>query len=75
MASSSPPPVHTCCPFFATTVAVPVSWQNGKTPLAAISALRNMVMATYLSFSLASGSVKIFATIFKCSVRSMKEQS
>jgi hypothetical protein len=40
-------------------IAVPVSWQVGSTPLAAISELRRNCRATYLSFSLASGSSRI----------------
>ncbi|EIQ22515.1 hypothetical protein SFK404_4401 [Shigella flexneri K-404] len=37
-------------------IAVPVSWQVGSTPLAAISEFLKNCSATYLSFSLASGS-------------------
>ena len=43
-------------------MAVPVSWQVGRMPLAAISELRRNCRATYLSLSLASGSSRIDAT-------------
>ena len=43
-------------------MAVPVSWQIGRTPLAETSALRSIVKATYLSLSEDSGSFRIFAT-------------
>ena len=56
-------------------IAVPVSWQKGSIPLAATSALRRKVNATYLSFSLASGSLRIFATCSLCARRSMKDTS
>ena len=45
--------------FSPCTIAVPVSWQKGSWPFAATSALRSMVRATNLSFSLASGSARI----------------
>jgi hypothetical protein len=56
-------------------IAVPVSWQVGKMPLAAISELRRNCRATYLSFSLASGSLRISATCCWCAGRNMKEAS
>ena len=45
--SASSPPVQTCWPFLPMTMAVPVSWQNGRMPRAEISALRSIVRATY----------------------------
>jgi hypothetical protein len=48
--------------FLPTMIAVPVSWQVGRMPFAAISELRRNCRATYLSFSLASGSLRISAT-------------
>ena len=56
-------------------IAVPVSWQKGSTPLHAVSALRRNCSATYLSFSEASGSVRILATCSLCSLRSMNSTS
>jgi hypothetical protein len=50
--------------FLPIIIAVPVSWQVGSTPLAAISELRRNCSATYLSLSLASGSRRICATCF-----------
>ena len=44
-------------------------------PLAAVSALRRNCKATYLSFSEASGSARIFATCSLCSRRSMNSTS
>ena len=74
-ASSSSNPVHTCCPFSPWMMAVPVSWQKGSMPFTAVSALRRNCRATYLSFSDASGSVRIFATCSLCARRSMNSQS
>ena len=56
MAASSPPPVNTHWPFFALTIAVPVSWHIGSTPPAAIAAFFSRSRATKRSLSLASGS-------------------
>lgn len=50
-------------------------WQVGKIPLAAISELRRNCSATYLSFSLASGSLRISATCCWCAGRSMNDAS
>ena len=60
--SSSRAPVQTCWPFLAMMVAVPVSWQTGSTPMAAISALRIRASATPRSLSETSGSERIAAT-------------
>src|SRR5512139_518485 len=73
--SSSRAPVHTCCPFFPTIVAVPVSWQNGRTKLAATSALRSSATATPRSLGDASGSDRIAATFSLWEGRSRKETS
>jgi hypothetical protein len=43
-------------------MAVPVSWQTGSWPLAAITEFLSRVRATKRSLSVASGSVRIFAT-------------
>ena len=56
-------------------VAVPVSWQMGSSPRAAISALRSMASATPLSFCDASGSARIFATCSLCAGRRKNEHS
>ena len=56
-------------------IAVPVSWQKGSLPFADTSALRKNVNATYLSLSLASGSLKILATCSLCAGRSINETS
>ena len=74
-ASSSSKSVHTRCPFSPWMMAVPVSWQKGSMPLAAVSALRRNWRATYLSFSEASGSDRILATWRLCSRRSMNSTS
>jgi hypothetical protein len=55
--------------FLPVMIAVPVSWQVGRMPLAAISELRRNCRATYLSFSLASGSLRISATCCWCAGR------
>ena len=56
-------------------MAVPVSWQKGRMPFAAVSALRRNCRATYLSFSEASGSSRILATWRLCSRRSINSTS
>ena len=56
-------------------VAVPVSWQMGSSPCAAISALRRNASATPLSFWELSGSARIFATCSLCAGRRKKETS
>jgi hypothetical protein len=43
-------------------VAVPVSWQKGRMPRAAISAFLSIISATMRSFSEASGSSRMAAT-------------
>jgi hypothetical protein len=48
--------VKTNWPFFALTIAVPVSWHIGRTPPAAIDAFLSRSRATNRSLSLASGS-------------------
>ena len=73
--SSSRAPVHTCCPFFPTIVAVPVSWQNGRMKLAATSALRSIATATPRSLGDASGSDRIAATFSLWEGRRRKETS
>ena len=75
MNSSSSTPVNTYWPFLPITVAVPVSWQKGKTPWAAISAFLSIVRATLLSLSEASGSSKMAATIFKWAGLNLNETS
>jgi len=62
IAASSPPPVMTNWPFFALTIAVPVSWHIGSTPPAAIDAFFRRSSATKRSLSLASGSRKMSAS-------------
>ncbi len=56
-------------------VAVPVSWQMGSSPFAAISAFFRNASATPLSFCDASGSARIFATCSLCDGRRKKETS
>jgi hypothetical protein len=50
------PPVKTRSPFFATIVAVPVSWQHRQHEAGRDSALRSSDSTTLLSLSDASGS-------------------
>ena len=69
MASSSPPPVKTRWPFFALTIAVPVSWHIGSTPPAAIVAFFNRSRATNRSLSLASGSSSTVRSWRRCADR------
>ncbi len=75
MASASLKPVKTFSPFFPMTMAVPVSWQFGRIPLAAISAFLRRVRATILSFSVASGSSSMAATCLRCDERSLKQMA
>src|SRR5664279_4933807 len=44
--SASSAPVQICWPFHATTVAVPVSWQNGSSNCAETTALRRRAFVT-----------------------------
>ena len=57
--SSLEPPVMTRCPRLPATIAVPVSWQPGRTMLAAMLAFFNSSSATNRSFSDASGSSRM----------------
>ncbi len=61
-AASSRPSVKTRWPFFADTIAVPVSWHMGSTPPAAMLAFFSSSSATKRSLSEASGSSRIFAS-------------
>ena len=70
MASSSPPPVNTNCPFLPLIIAVPVSWHMGKTPPAAMLAFFSRSRATNRSLSLASGSTMMLASCCKWLARS-----
>ena len=65
IASSSPPPVNTNWPFFALTIAVPVSWHIGSTPPAAIAAFLSRSSATKWSLSEASGSSRMFRSCWR----------
>ena len=70
MAASSPPPVTTYWPFLAFTMAVPVSWQDGRTPPAAMDAFFNSSRATKRSLADASGSSRIDESWARCPGRS-----
>jgi hypothetical protein len=59
MAASSPPPVNTYWPFLPMMIAVPVSWQPGRTPAAAMPAFLSSSSATKRSLGDASGSSRI----------------
>ena len=70
MARSSSASVSTRSPLWPTTTAVPVSWHPGRTPPAAMLALRSSSVATNRSLADASGSSKMEASWAKCPVRS-----
>mmetsp|Transcript_112583 Transcript_112583/g.318499 ORF Transcript_112583/g.318499 Transcript_112583/m.318499 type:complete len:222 (-) Transcript_112583:47-712(-) len=53
-------------PFFPRQMAVPVSWQPGRTPLAAMVAFCSRLCAVNLSLSDASGSCMILASWARC---------
>ncbi len=59
IASRSPPPVSTCSPFLPFTIAVPVSWHDGRMPPAAMHAFFSSSVATNTSLGDASGSSRI----------------
>ena len=59
MCSSSFPSVRTNWPLLQIAIAVPVSWQPGRIKFDAILAFFNKVIATNLSFSVASESFKV----------------
>ncbi len=56
-------------------VAVPVSWQKGRTNRAETSALRSIATATPRSLGAASGSERMEATFARCAGRSRNETS
>lgn len=58
-AASSPPSVSTFWPRLPITIAVPVSWHMGSTPMAAMFAFFSRSSATNLSLLDASGSSMI----------------
>jgi hypothetical protein len=61
-ASSSPPPVRTNWPFLPFTIAVPVSWHDGRIPPAAMLAFFSSSSATKRSLSDASASSRMAAS-------------
>src|ERR1035437_4841566 len=73
--SASSAPVQICWPFHATTVAVPVSWQNGSSNRAETTELRRRAVAMKRSFGEASGSFRIDATCCWCFGRRRNDTS
>src|SRR5664279_5187048 len=73
--SASSAPVHTCWPFHATTVAVPVSWQNGSSNCAETTAFLRSAVAMNLSFGEAPGSDRMAATCCWCFGRRRNDTS
>jgi hypothetical protein len=70
MCDSSFPSVRTNWPRFPMAMAVPVSWQPGRTKLDAMLAFLSNSSATKRSFSVASGSLRMLLSCCKCAGRS-----